>query len=151
MSKSVIKCPWKVGDKLYLQVDGEPMPTMEDVKGNLLSHFGLDTVFPVVQVRVIGIRLYHGKDRSDAGGTLIPVTSATEAVYKVMRNRTTMRIALLTQDMEEIIRVDWPASKPFHDALGPIDDGMVHQTMYVAALNVDGHFKLLEVLDDQDW
>lgn len=153
MTKSIIECPWDVGDKLYLAPNSfhRTRPTSDDAIKDYMWFHDCGPVFPIVQLRVVGMRVHHL--RFDTHGVMCctPVTSAIEDIYKVIRSNKTQAIAILTQDMSEVVRLEWPASKPFHDALGPVEENKFRQVMYVSALNVDGNYKLIEVLDDQDW
>ncbi len=159
MTKSVIECPWEVGDQLFLapsNFDKVRSTSDEVIKAYVIDGYNGDPdkhapVFPIIQLRVIGVRTHHFYLDDEDTMRCVPVTSALEDVYKVMRNRgNSLAVALLTMDMKEVVRLDWPESRPFHDAFGPIEDKFT-QVMYVSALNVDGNYKLIEVLDDQDW
>ena len=153
--KSVIESPWNVGDKLYCTAAATfSFTTFEGAMSNAAEKARAHNleVFPIIQLRVVGVRMYALQDwRIDSDGP-IPIQSAAENVYKVMRNRDGLDVVVLTQDMNEVCKVLWPESKPFHDAFGPIEEeGGFTQIIYVCALNVDGNYKLIEVLDDQDW
>ena len=148
--KSVIECPWDVGDKLYCTAAATmSLLTFEGALRGAIQRLRVGVeVFPLIQLRVIGVRMYQVVEGElDA----VPVTSATEDTYKVIRNDTLGRVILITKDMKGMVRLAWPESKPFHDAFGPIEVGKFRQIMHVCALHVDGVYKLIEVLDDQDW
>ena len=154
MTKSVIECPWTVGDKLYCTAAATfSFVTFEGAMHQALKKLdkGSD-IFPLIQLRVTSVRMYMLVDGEDGALDAVPVESATENIYKVMRNRSkAMAITIVTRDMDEVVRLEWPKSQPFHDAFGPMEEGSFRQVMHVSALNVDGNYKLIEVLDDQDW
>ncbi len=151
MTKSVIKPRYAIGDSVFCTHQYIIYDTYEDSIQGIMAEEGIhdqteDRVFPSIRMRVDSIRL-----RRIVDGEVVEVMSALESVYKVMRNRgNTMDITILTQDMSRVVRLEWPASKPFHDAFGPMEEKFT-QIIYVSALNVDGNYKLIEVLDDQDW
>ncbi len=155
MTKSVIECPWEIGYKFACSVGTAIFPNNAAAAANILDELWEDhaviDVFPVVQLQVVSVRMFRVTGR---GATLriTPAALVAENRYKVIRNNDTLgSIVLLTYGMDKVVRVEWPESKPFHDAFGPIEEGKFRQIMYVAALNVDGNYKLIEVLDDQDW
>ncbi len=153
MTKSIIECPWNVGDKLYCTAAATfSFTTFDGALSNALGKLrdGAE-VFPIIQLRVIGVRMYTLRLGIDNTQEVVPIKSATEKTYKVIRNDTLGRIVLITEDMKDMVRLEWPESKPFHDAFGPIEEGKFRQIMHVCALHVNGNYKLIEVLDDQDW
>ncbi len=150
MTRSVIESRYEVGHTVFC-THQLCVHDSEDKALHEVIHDGYtedeDRIFPLIQMRVVGVRLYRYVD-----GEFVAVRSALENIYKVVRNRNTgMNITLLTREMTAVIKVEWPASQPFHDAFGPIEEGKFRQIIYVSALNVDGNYKLIEVLDDQDW
>ena len=155
MKKSVAKSSYKIGDIVFITSESDAVCKTVDtaISAVKVSCAFFDTeppeVFPVIQLKVVSIRQYGKVDDPEYDRGYTPITSASEDVYKVIRNNTNRDIVIMTRGMDEVVRLQWPESKPFHDALGPIEN--VRQIIYVSALNVDGNYRLIEVLDDQDW
>lgn len=84
----------------------------------------------------------------------VPVKSLGIARYKAMRHTGFPEgaVALLKEDGDEVVRVVWPESKPFHDAFGAVDENTgTRQVLYCTAIEVDGNYRLQEILEDQEW
>lgn len=160
MTTSIIESPYNVGDVLYV-ADGRIDSHVEGaITSSLEEYFArADLVMPkivaIAKVKVVSVARYRiNPTPGRPAVNLALIKSFGTAVYKVVRHTgfLTGSVGLLREDAEEFVRVQWPESKPFHDAFGEIDsEGGTRQVIYVRAIEVDGHYKLEEILDDQDW
>jgi len=160
MTKSIIDCPWEIGDKLYVLVNPHGRTTLaldsqvvalDELMGRYSSKIGVCIIAaPLVAVKVVGVRMFD-----ISGDYPIAIRGGiTERTYKVVRINKLSDIGkavLIDKVSGDVSRLEWPDSKPFLEAFNYPVDSKIREVIYVAALNVDGNFKLIEVLDDQNW
>jgi len=144
----------QVGDKLFT-IDGAMLFTSRPMMQSafLDAYAEMDRTVPQVvtihTLKVVSSLVYRIHD-----GKFVPAKSASEHTYKVVRHaeHVTGSVGLLRADGDAFIRVGWPESAPFHKAFDDLTDKTPkYQVIYVHAIEVDGHYMLKEILDDQGW
>ena len=159
-STTIIESPWPVGTILYLTDLGDAYSSRQGALDKMMQSCAvfdapMPDLAPSIQVRVIGIRMNKLVKLDSGGVEYQPTKSVIEEQYKVVRTTADVAtVVLISKEATEVKRLSGAHAIPFHDAFDFIDrDGtkLIRQIIYVNALCVDGNYKLLEVLDDQDW